>query len=99
MDYDVADMGQEGGSQGGTKLLICMIGLSGCGKTFGLIMSFTSSFVAHRIRKFLTWKGYNAKVITCAETRIRHYPQFASPPPEFFCEQYPEVDIEMVNNA
>ena len=93
MDYDVADMGQEGGSQGGTKLLICMIGLSGCGKTFVLTVSLTSSFVAHRIRKFLTWKGYNAKVITCAETRLRHYPQFASPPPEFFCEEYPEVDL------
>lgn len=50
-----------------------------------------SRFVAHRIRKFLTWKGYNAKVFTCAEIRVKHYPQFASPPPEFFCEQNSEV--------
>ena len=34
MDYDVADMNEREDPNGATKLLICMVGLSGCGKTF-----------------------------------------------------------------
>ena len=34
MDYDVADMIPDGSSKHGVKLLICMVGLSGCGKTY-----------------------------------------------------------------
>lgn len=41
MDYDVADMIPEGVQKHGTKLLICMVGLSGCGKTYA---SFASSY-------------------------------------------------------
>ena len=37
MDYDVAEMDSDGGTRLGSKLLICMIGLSGCGKTYYLV--------------------------------------------------------------
>ena len=33
MDYDVADMNECEDPNGATKLLICMVGFSGCGKT------------------------------------------------------------------
>lgn len=54
-----------------------------------------SRFVAHRIRKFLTWKGYNAKLISSAEVRVKYFPQFASPPPEFFNDSLPEVSVTL----
>ena len=92
MDYEIAGMEANNGSTNGSKLLICMVGVSGCGKTYCILnYYFMDSFVAHRIRKFLTWKGYNAKVITCAETRVKYYPEYASPSPEFFSEENKEV--------
>ena len=76
----------------GSKLLICMVGLSGCGKTyFFYFVRHMYRFVAHRIRKFLTWKGYNAKVITCADTRLKYFPELASPSPNFFSDNNEQV--------
>lgn len=34
MDYDVSGMDTQDGINHGSKLLICMVGLSGCGKTY-----------------------------------------------------------------
>ena len=94
MDYEIAGMETNNGPNNGSKLLICMVGVSGCGKTYCILCyRLKISFVAHRIRKFLTWKGYNAKVITCSETRVKYYPEYASPSPDFFSEENKEVGL------
>lgn len=65
----------------GVKLVICMVGISGCGKTY----------VANKISRFLKWKGYNARVFSCSDVRKRLYPEYASPPAEYWNEKNEEM--------
>ena len=37
----------------------------------------------------------NAKLISSAEVRVKYFPQFASPPPEFFNDSLPEVSVTL----
>lgn len=65
---------------GREKLVICMVGYTGCGK----------SYVANKIRRFLTWKGYDSKVFSLSSIRHRHYPDLPSPPLEYYNLDHPK---------
>ena len=41
-------------------------------------------FIAQKIRRFLTWKGYACQVFTVNETRKRRFPEYAVVPVNFF---------------
>ena len=77
----------------GVKLVICMVGVSGCGKTYfpALSISYDVRYVANKIRRFLTWKGYQARVFSCTEVRKKNYPSFSSPSAEYWNPNNEEV--------
>ena len=70
----------------GVKLIICMVGISGCGKTYAfmLLCSLIHRYVANKISRFLRWKGYNARVFSCSDVRKQNYPEHASPSAEYW---------------
>ncbi|KAK8801178.1 hypothetical protein WA158_007009 [Blastocystis sp. Blastoise] len=72
--YGVPGLGGVISLDDGVKLVICMCGVIGCGKTF----------IAQKIRRFLNWKGYRCQVFTVNETRKTKFPQYAVVPAEFF---------------
>ena len=59
----------------------------------------TRSYVANKIRRFLTWKGYDARVFSCSEVRKRLYPDYASPPAEYWNPDNSEVVSVAFNEA
>ena len=79
----------------GVKLVICMVGVSGCGKTYLLMLSLSHDvrYVANKIRRFLTWKGYQARVFSCTEVRKKNYPSFSSPSAEYWNPKNEEVGL------
>lgn len=48
-------------------------------------------YVANKISRFLKWKGYNARVFSCCDVRKRLYPEYASPPAEYWNEKNEEM--------
>ena len=48
-------------------------------------------YVANKIRRFLTWKGYEARVFSCSEVRTKNYPDYASPPAIYWDPNNAEV--------
>lgn len=77
----------------GVKLVICMVGVSGCGKTYFFLSATPNncSYVANKIRRFLTWKGYQARVFSCTEVRKKNYPSYSSPSAEYWNPNNEEV--------
>lgn len=47
--------------------------------------------MANKISRFLKWKGYNARVFSCCEVRKHRYPEYASPPAEYWNEENEEM--------
>lgn len=58
---------------------------------FFLVCVFILRYVANKISRFLKWKGYNARVFSCSDVRKHRYPEYASPPAEYWNEENEEM--------
>ena len=81
----------------GVKLTICMVGISGSGKSYDLFknllcfIKITSRYVANKICRFLKWKGYDARVFSCTEIRKKNHYEHSTISSEYWTVHNAEV--------